>query len=40
LSAWIFFAAGGSALTIALLTVAANAFIAAGARPVAALRHE
>jgi putative ABC transport system permease protein len=40
LAPWTFTAAGASALVIALLTVSGQAFLAARARPVAALRYE
>jgi putative ABC transport system permease protein len=40
LEAWIFFAAGGLALVIALATVLAQALMAARAKPVTALRYE
>jgi putative ABC transport system permease protein len=40
LTPWTFLAAGASALVIALLTVSGQTFLAARARPVAALRYE
>jgi putative ABC transport system permease protein len=40
LAPWTFMAAGASALVIALLTVSGQTFLAARARPVAALRYE
>ena len=40
LKIWMFLAAGGIALVIALLTVSGHAFLAARAKPVTALRYE
>jgi putative ABC transport system permease protein len=40
LTIWMFLAAGGVALVIALLTVSGHAFLAARAKPVTALRYE
>lgn len=40
LAPWIFVAAGAIALTVALLTVSGQSYVAARARPVAALRYE
>jgi putative ABC transport system permease protein len=40
LELWLFLAAGGIALVIALLTVSGHAFLAARAKPVTALRYE
>jgi hypothetical protein len=37
---WLFLAAAGVALLIALLTVSAHSILVARAQPVAALRHE
>jgi len=40
LKLWMFLAAGGIALAIALITVSGHAFLAARAKPVTALRYE
>jgi putative ABC transport system permease protein len=40
LQVWMFLSAGGIALMIALFTVSGQAFLAARAKPVTALRHE
>jgi hypothetical protein len=40
LELWMFLAAGTIALTIALFTVSGQAFLAARAKPVGALRYE
>ena len=40
LSPWLFFAAGGAALVVAVMTVSPHALRVAAAKPVGALRYE